>query len=100
MKRSLLVAAALLLAACGDSSALGALNPIGQRFQIVGEAAGGDAAGRTAACELHLIMEMGSDARPAGGAIEYTGTMGGVENRALLNHPKPLVLLRHPQEIA
>lgn len=84
MKRSLLVAAALVLVACGDSSAPGALNPLGERFQIVGEAAGGDAAGRTAACELHLIMEMGSDARPAAGAIEYPGTMGGEVSRTVL----------------
>ncbi len=84
MNRSLRVAAAVFLAACGDSSAPGALNPIGQRFRIEGEAAGGDAAGRTAACELHLIMEMGSDARPAAGAIEYTGTMGGEVSRTVL----------------
>jgi hypothetical protein len=84
MKRSLLVASALLFAACKESAAPGALNPIGQRFRIVGEAAGGDAAGRTAACELHLILVLGSDARPAAGAIEYAGTMGGEVSRIVL----------------
>jgi hypothetical protein len=76
MTRSLLAIFALLIAACHDSSAPVAFNPLGQRFQIVGEAAGGDAAGRTASCELHLIMEMGGESRPAAGAVEFPGSSG------------------------
>lgn len=84
MKRGALVALALGLVGCGDSSGPLWGNPLGQRFQIVGEAAGGDTAGRTATCELHLIMELGADSRPAAGAVEYTGIMGGGVSRTVL----------------
>jgi hypothetical protein len=80
-----IVAFALLLAACEDGSApVIAANPFGQRFKIVGEAAGGDAAGRTASCALDLIMEMGDESRPAPGAVEFPGIMGGAVSRTVL----------------
>lgn len=84
MKRSLVTALALVSAACQDSSSPGAVNPLGERFQIVGEAAGGDTAGRTAACEFHLIMELESDTRPAARAVEFPGVMGGEVSRTVL----------------
>jgi hypothetical protein len=75
MTRSSFPLFALLIAAlsCKDSSAPVASNPIGQQFRIVGEAAGGDTAGRTASCELNLVMEMGGESRPAAGAVEFAG---------------------------
>ena len=83
--RPLVVALLALSLACKDGSApVFSEYPLGQRFQIVGEAAGGDAAGRTASCDLHLIMELGSDSRPAAGAVEYSGTMGGAVSRTVL----------------
>ena len=84
MKRIMLVAFALALGGCNDSSAPVFGNPLGRRFQIVGEAAGGDAAGRTASCDLHLVMELGDESRPAAGAVEYLGVMGGGVSRTVL----------------
>lgn len=84
MKRSVLCGLALLSAACGDGAGPNAASPLGQRFQIVGEAAGGDAAGRTAACDLHLIVELRGDARSAAGALEFPGIMGGEVSRTVL----------------
>lgn len=82
----MLSAFALLVTAlsCKDSAAPAAANPFGQRFRIVGEAAGGDTAGRTASCALDLVMEMGDEPRPAAGAIEYAGIMGGDVQRTVL----------------
>ncbi len=84
MKRSAFVALALGAAACQDSAAPAGAHPLGPRFKIVGEAAGGDTAGRTASCQLHLIMEMRDEPRPAAGAVEYLGIMGGEVSRSVL----------------
>jgi len=84
MKRGALVALAFGLVGCGESSGPVFGNPLGQRFQIVGEAAGGDTAGRTATCDLHLVMELGDGSRPAAGAVEYPGVMGGGVSRTVL----------------
>ena len=77
---------ALLVGAlsCTDSAAPTAASPFGQRFRIVGEAAGGDSAGRTASCALDLVMEMGGEPRPAAGAIEFPDIMGGGVRRSVL----------------
>lgn len=85
MKRGALVALAVGLVGCGESSGPLFGNPLGQRFRIVGEAAGGDTAGRTATCDLHVVMELGDGARPAAGAVEYSGTMGGEVSRTVLD---------------
>lgn len=81
--------ALMLMAAglsCTDSSAPGVSeSPLGERFKIVGEAAGGDAAGRTASCQLDLIMELGGDGRSAAGAVEFPGIMGGAVSRTVLD---------------
>jgi hypothetical protein len=85
--RRVLVIAGLVVAglSCQDSSAsVPSDNPLDQRFKIVGEAAGGDTAGRTASCALDLIMELGSEARPAAGAVEFPGIMGGAVSRTVL----------------
>jgi len=86
MTRSSFPLCALLIAtlSCNDSSAPAAANPIGQQFRIVGEAAGGDTAGRTASCELNLVMDMGGESRPAAGAVEFAGVMGGEVQRTVL----------------
>ena len=88
MKPSSIAAVALLCTAlsCKDSAAPAAeaVYPFGQTFRILGEAAGGDAAGRTAACELDLLMEMGGESRPAAGAVEFPGVMGGGVSRTVL----------------
>jgi hypothetical protein len=85
MRNTLPVVGLVIVAlSCKDSSAPAASNPIGQRFRIVGEAAGGDTAGRTASCKLSLIMDMGDESRPAAGAVEYVGVMGGEVQRTVL----------------
>lgn len=83
--RQISITSLIVLLACNDSSAPSvSANPLGQRFRIVGDAAGGDAAGRTASCELDLVMEMGDESRPAAGAVEFPGVMGGGVSRTVL----------------
>lgn len=84
MKRSAILVV-VVIAACQDGSApVVTANPFGERVKIVGEAAGGDSAGRTASCWLDLILEMGAESRPAPGAVEFPGIMGGAVSRTVL----------------
>lgn len=77
----------LVLAAvsCTDSAApVPADNPLGARFRVVGEAAGGDAEGRTAECLLDLVMELGNEPRAVAGGVEFSGAIGGGLERTVL----------------
>src|SRR5258705_9230359 len=79
MKRSAFVALALGVAACQDSAAPAGAHPLGPRFKIVGEAAGGGTPGCTAFCPLHLVIEIRDETRTAagwGGALANFGGWG------------------------
>jgi hypothetical protein len=72
---------------CTDSTApVPVTSPLGNRFRILGTAAGGDSAGRTAECQLDLVMELNSASqpRPIPLGVEFPFTMGGGVGRTVL----------------
>ena len=77
---------AILAAACGDRHPVEPANApvLPPRLHLVGEASGEDASGRTASCQLDLMIELKGPPRRVGTTFEYEGTHGGDVNRTVL----------------
>jgi hypothetical protein len=81
---SLLMAGGASLTSCGDSEPLSPDSPsLPPRFRVVGNAAGG-VGGRTAECQLNLVVELAHERRRDDQVVEYSGTHGGDVSRTVL----------------